>query len=273
MRALLLFACISLIIPFAAAQGEPDIYVQVDYMKTLGEQRDDYVWMEQMIYKPIHTERIKANEIIAWYLYEVQYPSGENTEYDFVTLTVYADFSLMDEGQISFEEIVERAHPDKTPEEVGNYASNTRSLVKSEVIKSSSRFPLVSQKPARSLLVDYMKVPPVNDEMYNRIENEIWRPLHEERHERGYILSWGLYELIFPGGVNYPYSHATATGFENWNQIKDSWPEDIWKFVHPNAEQGQLEQQAHEVRDLVSSQIWRLVDFTRLNAEGDLEQD
>jgi len=244
------------------AQHGDDIYMQVDYMKTLEGAHDDYIWMENMIYKPIHQERINTGEIVGWYLYEVQYPSGADTEYDFVTLTAYANFSLMDEFGTPYSEILSKAHPDKSEEEIAKYARDTRKLVKSEVIKSYERFPLNPDKPAKSLLVDYMKVAPVNDALYRRMESEIWQPLHKKRKDLNHIVSWGLYELMFPGGMNYPYNYATATGFKSWDMIKDSWPEGIWKDVHPSATQAELEQRAHEIRDLVSSQIWKLVDYT-----------
>ncbi len=247
------------------AQHGQDIYIQVDYMKTHEGAQEDYVWMENMIYKPIHQERINSGEIVGWYLYKVQYPSGAGSEYDFVTLTVYANFSLMDDGLVPYSDLVAKVHPDKTEDEINKYATDTRKLVKSEVIKSYERFPLEIGQPAKSLLVDYMKVNPVNEALYLRMESEIWLPLHKQRNELGHIRSWGLYEVMFPGGINYPYNYATATGFESWDMIKDSWPEGIWKDVHPNATQAELEQRAFEVRDLVSSQIWKLIDYTTAN--------
>ena len=117
-KPILLLICLGIAIQSLISQGDTEIYIQVDYMKSTGQQVDDYVSMEQMVYKPIHAERIKAGEIIGWYLYEVQYPSGENTEYNYVTLTIYANFSLMDAGSIPFDEIVAKVHPDKTVEEV-----------------------------------------------------------------------------------------------------------------------------------------------------------
>lgn len=263
---ILLFAIV-IQVPGIAQHGE-DIYIQVDYMKTYEGAQEDYVWMENMIYKPIHQERINSGEIVGWYLYKVQYPSGAGSEYDYVTLTVYANFSLMDDGLVPYSDLVAKVHPDKTEDEINKYASDTRKLVKSEVIKSYERFPTQIGQPAKSLLVDYMKVNPVNEALYLRMEREIWLPLHKQRNKLGHIRSWGLYELMFPGGINYPYNYATATGFSSWDMIKDSWPEGIWKDVHPNATQSELEQRAFEVRDLVSSQIWKLIDYTTVSEDS-----
>jgi hypothetical protein len=260
-RILILAAGILFTAAITTAQEEA-IYIQVDYMKPLPNQTADYIWMEQNIYKPIHMERIRSGEIIAWQLYQVQYPRGADTEYDFVTVTVFANFNSMDEGVTEYETLVKKAHPDKTLEEVDQYATDTRELVRSEVFKSIDRLSDNSPGLAASLLVDYMKVPPIQQDLYVRLEQEIWRPMHKYRLQNGNIKTWSFFELLFPGGLNYPYSHATVTGFESWDKIKDSWPDDVWTEVHPNASRDELEDRAHETRDLVSSQIWKLLDYT-----------
>ncbi|MDX1477426.1 MAG: hypothetical protein R3301_06940 [Saprospiraceae bacterium] len=248
-------------------QDHESVYVQVDYMKPHEGKTADYVAMEREVYKPIHRERIKSGEIVAWYLYEVRYPSGSGTEYNFCTVTVFADFANMNDNLEEYETIVLRAHPDKTLAEVDKYATDSRKLVRSEVFKSLAFVPERIENPAQSILLDYMKVEPARESHYLRMEERIWKPLHEERLKRGVIANWGLYELLFPGGLNHPYSHCTVTGFRGWEDIADSWPDDIWEAVHPEATQEDLEERAHEVRDLVSSQIWRLVDHVRI---GDL---
>lgn len=249
------------------AQEDDALYVQVDYMKPLPEKAADYIWMEQNIYKPIHAERIRSGEVIAWQLYQVQYPRGADMEYDFVTVTVFANFNSMDEGVTEYEILVKNAHPDKTLTEVDQYATDTRKLVRSEVFKSIDLLPEYNTGMPQSLLIDYMKVPPVKQDLYVRMEQEIWKPLHVFRLENENIKSWAFYELLFPGGLNYPYSHATVTGFANWDKIKDSWPEDVWTTVHPNASRDELEDRAHETRDLVSTQIWKLLDYTIIESE------
>lgn len=263
MRLFNLFLALLLTPFFILAQDDDDaLYVQIDYMKPYENKMADYVWMERNIYKPIHQQRINSGEIVAWQLYEVQYPSGSGTEYNYVTVTIFANFSSMDEGVVEYETLVAQAHPDKTLEEVDRYATDTRTLVRSEVFKSVDMLPNIAAAVPGSVLVDYMKVPPMHQDQYIRMEMEIWKPLHKERMVNGNILSWTLYEVLFPGGLNHPYSHATITGFENWSKIKDSWPDDVWTKVHPNASQDELENRAHETRDLVSSQIWKLIDYT-----------
>ena len=261
LRTLFIAVALSLAIAISIPAQDNTIYVQVDYMKPLEGSEDDYVWMENMIYKPIHKERINSGEIVGWYLYAVQYPRGTGTEYDYVTLTFYGNFSLMDAGAVPYEDIISQVHPDKSGQDIADYASKTRKLVKSEVFKSVARFPDVNLTPPQSVLIDFMKVTPANENLYTRMETEIWQPLHQERFERDHITSWGLYELLFPGGLQYPYTYATATGFSSWSEITNSWPEDIWNSVHPSASQAELEQRAHETRDLVRTEIWKLIDF------------
>ena len=262
MRGIILLIAIALLNWSSSAAQDGEIYIQVDYMKPLEGMSEDYVWMENMVYKPIHQERINNGEIVAWHLYEVRYPRGAEMEYDYITLTIFGDFSSLDAETVPFEQIVAKVHPSKTVEEVEAFATTTRKIVRSEVFKSLHRYPPQTDDPSRTLLLDYMKVEPINKYEYIRMEEEVWEPLHKERLSRETIASWGVYELLFPGGMNYPYTFATATGFDEWEDMKDAWPDDIWAKVHPGKSQTELEQDAHKTRDLVSTQIWRLIDYT-----------
>jgi hypothetical protein len=244
-----------------AAQDDPTIYIQIDYMKTFPGMEQSYVDMEKNIWKKIHQERIHSGEILAWKLYQVQYPSGTETEYNYVTILVFSSFFNLDDDNEEFEEIIKRAHPDKSLEELNRVAMKNRMLIRSDVFRSSNRFPLESDMSAKSLLVDYMKVLPQNLDDYLKLELEVWKPLHKTRYMENNIKGWGLYELQFPGGTTYPYTHLTFTNYENWGQIKDSWPEDIWKRIHPSADQESLVNRTHKTRELVSTQIWKLLDF------------
>ncbi len=89
---LLGLACLSAF----AQPATPPKYVQIDYMKVEPGRGQQYVKLEQDIFKPIHEDRINKGTIESWAVYSVRYPAGTNREYDFVTATVYPNFAAME---------------------------------------------------------------------------------------------------------------------------------------------------------------------------------
>lgn len=90
MRVCQLASVSGLVCVFAFAQpATPPRYVQIDYMKVEPGRGQQYVKLEQDIFKPIHQDRISKGTIESWAVYAVRYPAGTNREYDFVTATVF----------------------------------------------------------------------------------------------------------------------------------------------------------------------------------------
>ena len=237
------------------------MYVQLDYMKPIDGDNDAYVKMEKNIWKPIHKARVANGELYGWYLYQVLSPSGTAAEYNYVTVNILSNATELDEDLEEFESLVKRVHPDKLLEDLNRQAVETRDLVRSEIFKSVQRAPESLGQQSKILLVDFMKVSPPMTTEYEKCESDIWRPLHEQRIKDSLIDYWGLYQLQFPGGSGYPYSHCTVTGFGSMSQVVDAWPDEIWGKVHPNSNEDALIKMTHQTRDLVSSQTWRLLDY------------
>src|SRR5206468_5092366 len=50
--------------------------------------------------------------------------------------------------------------------------------------------------------VDYMKVDPAKTTEYLKIEQDLWKPLHQELVKKGQVKSWTLYGVQFPSGTD-----------------------------------------------------------------------
>ena len=55
------------------------------------------------------------------------------------------------------------------------------------------------EAPTLYFAVDYMKVPPGGGGEYVAMEREVWKQIHEERHRRGLIVGWTLYDVSLSG--------------------------------------------------------------------------
>jgi hypothetical protein len=250
------------------AQGTASFFMQVDYLKVEAGQEKNLEKFLTTYWKPVHKERIKTQEILSWRLYRVQFPSGENAEYNYVIITAFSDFGNVDPLYEELSDIVSRVHKSETLTDLYEKARNLRKLVKSEVFRTVDELNLsFGDKPALFMGMDYMKVGPVQESQYVRLEQEIWKSIHNHRIQQKQMASWALYYLQFPGGTNYPYTYATANYFNTWDELVEGWPEEYWEIVHPGADHENLVNMTHEARELVSSQIWKLVDFAEVSSK------
>lgn len=51
-------------------------------------------------------------------------------------------------------------------------------------------------------LIDYMKVPEGGDAEYLKVEQEIWKSMHQEWVNQGKMTGWYLWSIPYPGGTN-----------------------------------------------------------------------
>src|SRR5690348_9590057 len=77
-------------------QSTPPKYIQVDYMKVDPGKGQQYVKMEQDLWKAVHKAQINSKNIESWSLYAVRYPSGTIREYDFTTATTLSNFAALE---------------------------------------------------------------------------------------------------------------------------------------------------------------------------------
>ena len=242
----------------AAAQSQ---FVTVDYMKVAPGQDDAYLQVEQKMWKPIHEARVKAGNALAWYLYRVVSPSGSQVDHNYATVAVYSSFEAMENPYPN--ELIAKIVPAQSLPEFNKKTLAARDLVRSETwgaVVGAPETPLA--KPAPYLGVEYMKVPAGGDAAYQDVE-KVWKKLHEVRIKDGTLVNWGLYGRVLPGGSDYPYNYATASGYSHF---KDLIGLDFAGLVQKAAigmSVNELGDRTAKARDLVRGEVWQLVDYVQ----------
>ena len=272
-KAILLAVLFTLIVvPATRAQDEnPATYVQVDYMKVAPGNEAEYMDVERSIWKPIHEARQRAGNLVSWSLYMIRYPSGTNTEYNFVTVNAYSDFNHT-ENSFS-DSIVRQAHPDASEADRNKMMNRTdlsRDLVRSEMWTVNDI--LAPSSPAKYVTVTHMTVPPGGGEDYLTLEREIWKPIHAASVEAGYRSGWGAYSMIFPNGASEPYNYGTVNFFDEYSDIVADIPDEVWENAHPGYTEAMWDDvfnRTREVRSVYDSQLWQLVETTNTAAYED----
>jgi hypothetical protein len=69
--------------------GDPSSYVYVQFMKPKEGKGDEYYDAEMKTYSKIHQERVKTGEMKNWHFMSRLFPSGTDSQFDFVTINVF----------------------------------------------------------------------------------------------------------------------------------------------------------------------------------------
>jgi hypothetical protein len=114
-----------------AERGPSAKYIEIDFMKVKPGNEGLYLDVEKNIWKPVHKEFIKAGTRVGWSLWSEVYPSGSESEYQFITANFFSDFSKINAAD--YADAFKKAHPGKDINELSEKTSNSRDLVRSEL--------------------------------------------------------------------------------------------------------------------------------------------
>ena len=118
------------------------------------------------------------------------------------------------------------------------------------------------RKPPKYIQVDYMKVQPANEGDYMKVEQEGWKPIHQDRIKQGKLHSWYFFGVDFPSGTEAKYNYVTVNTFDQWSQIENPYA-DLGTMVqkaHPGTNVDDFFARTSKARELVRSEMWELID-------------
>lgn len=127
------------LVPAARTQsGAEPQYAAVSYMKVDPAKENAYVQMERELWMPIHRQRIRDGRLKSWSLYEVRLPGGTGREYGFMTVETFGSIqdaagAYEDTAQVTA--LMKKVHPGKEAGEFLARTTDSRSLVRSEVLR------------------------------------------------------------------------------------------------------------------------------------------
>lgn len=104
------------------------------------------------------------------------------------------------------------------------------------------------------VVVDFMKVESQNHSTYLELEQEIWKPMHQERINQGIIAGWFLYAVEFSGSSD-EYNYMAITLYDNADKLENPWSAELPGKVHPGMKTEEIMKRTHASRDLVKSHL------------------
>jgi len=109
-------------------------YAHVSFMKVDQGNDEDYLTLEQDIWKPVHEAMIKEGIQTSWSVYRQLYPAGYNTEYNYVTINGFSDIrKVSQEPPQGWEEIMKTIHPNKDINQIFSSTYDLRKQVRMEL--------------------------------------------------------------------------------------------------------------------------------------------
>jgi hypothetical protein len=201
--------------------GQNDLFLTFELMRVDESQMQAY-WETEQFWSGLHQQRANAGEIIGWDLWSLQ-PSGEDQDYQFMTVTLYKSFKDMIAGDTDFEAHLKAAYPDMSEEDLMKKFDNTpasrdlaRRLYLEEIDFTEADFDMPLGTYATLALMMEL------DDDYEKIESEVFKPLHAAAIAAGKMGSWGLLRVLFPAGSDRYISHIAVNMYKDATQFADS---------------------------------------------------
>ncbi len=262
------FSCIaflacSLGLAAQATPPPPKPHYIVDYMKTTPGHAGDYVNLEKGVWKDIHKARIKKGVITGWFFLEVLFPSGAETEYNYVTITSVEGWDGIEKVTTGWNDVFNSLTKEQTKSV--DSTEMFRTLVRTEVWTAEDAIfkNPPGSTPPKYWLANSMKVKEGKWDAYMKMEQTIAKPVHQEQIKNGHRSGWGVYSLILPWGAESKYDVVAMDYYENWSDVYADDMGAIWKKVHPTKTNAMIEKSINDTRTLGKGEVRVLIDYTQ----------
>ncbi len=242
--------------PTAAA---PPGYALIEYFKLEPGQAADYRKLEQEVWMPIHRERVKQGIIKSWTAWGVRFPGGSAREYDRVFITTFDKFAAVETPYPPI--VFTKVFPNTTAAELVARTQALSKQVRSELVTLLDSTTSTGEAQAPKFAeIGFHKAEFGKGGEVVELERKYWKPLHQERVNRGILNAWNLYAVRYPGGANREYGHITINFFDKFEQMDVQYPPDVLAKALPNVKPADVVAQTNAVKKQVRIEVLTLVD-------------
>jgi len=100
--------------------------------------------------------------------------------------------------------------------------------------------------------VGCMKIDPLKEEEYLKMEHDLWRPVHQERIKQGHMRSW-------TSGSKNECDYRTVNVYNSLADMERPIGE-VFTKVHPNVPLAEVGRRTITARDFRTGEVWYQVD-------------
>ncbi|WP_441000108.1 hypothetical protein [Fodinibius sp. SL11] len=260
-KLLLSFALCLVFFASSMGQSQDGHYKKIDYLQVNQTQLDRFLKVADRDLVSGFSSLLENDDVVGWYLYKIKYPGGEKSNYNFVSITISSSINRL--GDYFSESNAPGFVPSSTSKGGTEQLSKLATLIKSEIWRiENSAYADTGSSPSRYVSMDYMKVASGKNPDYLMLEDEIAKPIHLERIERGRMAGWQVHSLILPSGLNYGYNFATGNYFDELEHFEFGFNEEIIRqTMGKNSNVPELFDTIYNTRDLVKVELWEIVNY------------
>lgn len=256
-KSIILTAVLALLVfDFGYSQTEIGTYLNIDYLKVDASNYEAFEEQVNTQWKDLYENEIQNGKVNSWYFYRVTYPGGEASDYNYIVLSTYKNPEQVIVVNDKLRKYIINLENEKNQKLARHQYSE---LWKTE----AGIVDTTDENLSPFLVMNYMMVKQGKRAEYMALENDMARPLHEERIRKGEMHSWSAYSLLKPGGLDYKYNFATADYFDNLENIEFGFTNELIKSVMPETDINEMFDAIYATRDIVKSELWQLIDASR----------
>lgn len=244
------------------AQTTPAPYGMVNFIKTLPNMNESFL-IDMKTSKKLANGRVANKNILSWQLFRTAMPTGSSMNYNYFTLAVYPSGKEMKAEDAN--DAVIKGMSAKDIADFYTSLGNTRTSVATDLVtyKMGAGSNLL---PGEYLQINSVNVKTGSGAAYLKLV-ESYKPVMEECIKAGKLKGfnvWGrTYATNVNGEIDYfvSYSFATLDQALSWQSGKTG-ATDEYKKVYPKDDLANFTIKVNELRDVVSSGLFELVDST-----------
>lgn len=206
-----------------AQEDNQKLYIKLEFMHVMDHNNSDYLEVEEF-WSEIHKQRVADNNIVGWDLWQMS-PGGSKQGSQFFVATLFTSLEamLVEMPDGKFEDYLAQAHPNLSQAEIDKMMEKTvksRDIAHEVYCKQINTTRQEFDMPLGTIIVfDVMKQ---LHGSYEKVENEIFKPWHQELVDKGKKENWGLLKVLFPSGSSAEGTHLTFSMYKNHKQLADA---------------------------------------------------
>lgn len=203
-----------------AQDDSTKLYLLFEFMHVTDANGANYLDVEQF-WSGIHKQRVADKSILGWDLWSLA-PSGSAQGSQYLTVTQFASLKDMLNAATSLDvsNYAKKAYPKKTEKELqdmfdktGKSRDRAYQVFFERIDRTKGNF---TMKVGTIATMDIMKQ---LDDSYEKVESEIFKPLHQSMVDSGKKGSWGLLRAILPAGSEAFGTHLTVSMYNDVAQL------------------------------------------------------
>ncbi len=237
-------------------------YGEVNFIKTLPNMGESFL-IDMKTSKKLQNGRVANKTITSWQFYRRAYPRGSSMDYNYATLSVFpSGIEMKAEG--TWDAPVREL----SVKEISDYLtslSNTRSVIATDLYtyKMGTGSKILTGEYVQLNLVNAKKG---SNDAYEKLL-ETLKPVIDECIKAGELKGFNVWKRTYATNVGGESDYTVSFSFATLDQAL-SWASgktgmaDEYKKVYPKDDVANLNTKLNELRDLVSQELWELVDIT-----------